>query len=264
MGSASREALASAKAELSAIGSGADLATGEQLFAAARIVAESGQLRGVLADPSADPAAKQVLVTRVFASFGEPAKRLLGAISAARWSNANELVAGIEEIGIRAVASSAPEGVHIDRELFGFGVAVDSDAELELALGSKLSGVDNKLALVQRLLEGKGSAETIAIVRQLIGQPRGRRVAELLRFAARIVADQSGYAIATVTVAKPISDEQSRRLGDALSRQNGSRVAVNLVIDPSVVGGMRVQLGDQVIDGSVAARIHDLRLRLAS
>jgi F-type H+-transporting ATPase subunit delta len=264
MGSATREALASSRAALAAGGGTADLATGESLFNAARVVGNSHQLLAVLADPAADAPAKATLVTKVFgASVTPDALRLLQVVAAERWSNADDLLAGLEDLGLRTVAMSAPAGTSIEDELFSFGVAVNSDDELELALASKLGQAEAKSQLVDSLLSGKVSPQTLAIIRHLVLQPRGRRIAELMRHAAEVVADQSGLAVATVVTATPLSRLQLDRLKQGLASRYGRQLTVNVVIDPAVVGGVRVQIGDDVIDGSVATRLNDLRMQLA-
>jgi len=263
MGSATRVALEEAEARLASLGSGVDLATGEELFAAGRVIGDSAQLRAALADHAVDGAAKAALVRRLFGGYSSTTIELLSTIVASRWSTQSELIGGIEEIGIRAVAGSAPSSVSIDAELFAFGRAVSSDADLELALGSKLGATDQKLALVDRLLKGKASDATLAIVRQLVGSPRGRRVGELLRYASALVADQAGSLVATVSSAVPLSEAQISRLEGVLAEQYGRPVRSNTVVDPKVIGGIRIRIGDDVIDGSVATRLNDLRLQLA-
>ena len=262
MGSATREALARSVSALADLGSKADLATAEDLFAAGRVVADSAQLRAVLSDPTADPEGKAALVKRVFSSLSEPAVTLLGVIVAQRWSSHDDLLGAIEEVGIRAIAASAAPSVDIVAELFTFGGAVTSDAQLELALRSKLAGTDSKVALVERLLDGRASKETLAIVRQLVEQPRGRSVRESIRSAARIVAAQEGQTIATVYAATTLPIAQAERLRSVLSATYGD-LRINQVVDPSIIGGLRVQIGDDVIDGSIASRLAELRLQLA-
>jgi len=200
----------------------------------------------------------------LFASTSTTTRSLLSSIVSSRWSTQDELLAGIEEIAIRAVASSAPASVSVEQELFEFGTAVSSDAQLELAVGSKLGSTESKSALVGALLTGKASPQTVAIVQHLVQQPRGRRAAELVRTAASIVADQAGQSIATVVSATPISAEQLERLRVSLAATYGRELQINQVIDPAIIGGIRVQIGDDVIDGSVSTRLTELRLQLAS
>jgi F-type H+-transporting ATPase subunit delta len=264
MGSTTSQALAASKASLAAASGLGELATAEQLLTAGRLIGGSAQLQALLGDPSTEPAIKVAALKAVFgASLNDGVFDLLGTVVGYRWSNDDDLLAGIEELGLRAAADSAPDGTDIEGELFAFGKAVASNAELELAISSKLGDSASKLALVDRLLSGKVSAQSLAILRHLVSQPRGRRINALIRQAAAIVADQTGHAVATVTTAKPIAAAQLSRLQAGLSANYGRPLKINQVVDPEIVGGVRVQIGDDVIDGSVASRLQELRLQLA-
>ena len=262
MGSATREAIAAANATLAAQDA-VDLATGEQLLAAALVVNGSHELRAALADDTARDSDRKGIVDAVFGKYTKAARAILETVGTSRWSSEDDLVAGIEELGIRALAASAPKDLSIDDELFEFGVAVTSNSELELALGSKLGGVPGKIALIESLVGSKASKQTVAILKALLAQPRGRRIAELIRYAATIVADESGNGIATVTVATGLDGEQRKRLEVALSAQYGHDIRLNVIVDPVILGGIRVQVGSEVIDGTISNRIADLRIRLA-
>ncbi|WP_166865245.1 MULTISPECIES: F0F1 ATP synthase subunit delta [unclassified Salinibacterium] len=262
MGSASRVALAAATQQLAAA-KGVSLATGEQLLAAGRAVESSAQLRSTLADPAVEPARKSALLASIFGSLDKTAFGLLSGIVESRWSDAGELVDGIEEIGIRAIAQASGANAGIEAELFSFGRAVASDNELELAVSSKLGSADAKAALVSKLLAGKAHEGTVAIMRHLVQSPRGRRIGQLVSRAADIVASANGALVATVTAAAPLSATQLAALEKTLSGRYGQTLRVNLNIDPTIVGGLRVQIGDDVIDGTVASRLADLRIRLA-
>ncbi|TFD85805.1 F0F1 ATP synthase subunit delta [Cryobacterium lactosi] len=264
MGSATREALATSRAALAAHADWADLATGENLFDAGRVIGDSSQLLAALSDASAETSHKVALVRAVFGATLTPAAlELLLSVAAGRWSSQQDLLAAIEELALRVTADSAEADVSIRSELFLFGAAVSSDAELELALTSKLGKSSAKVGLIQALLAGKVSPQTLVIIRHLVQQPRGRRIGELLTDAATIVADQADSIIATVTVAAALQPGQRDRLAATLSTRYGRNVALNEVVDASVVGGLKVQIGDDVIDGSVATRLKDLRLQLA-
>ena len=112
------------------------------------------------------------------------------------------------------------------------------------------------------LLALVGVALTL-IVSSLVQQPRERRVRALLSRALRLVADQRGRTVATAFAATALDDAQLSRLGAALSQRYGVDVTVNLVVDPAVVGGVRIEIGDDVIDATVSSRLNDLRQRLA-
>lgn len=259
MGSATREALAAARAALSAERR-VSAATAASLLTAARALAGSAQLRSVLADPAVGADDKSALVDRVFGSIDPAATRLLGVVVASRWSSTAEMVDGVEELGIRAAAAGA---TGLESELFAVGRAIASDADLELALGSKLGDPEAKAALVARVFGRSVSSPTLTIVEHLVRSPRGRRVGAMIRSAAGVVADAGGRLIATVTTASPLGAAQLTRLGSTIQARYGRPAEIDQVIDPAVLGGIRVQVGDEVVDGTVAARLTDLRLQLA-
>lgn len=261
MGSATTHALA-ASADTLAAATDVTLDTARELFAAARAVGDSSQLSGALADQAAPAAARQNVVTAVFGGLSANTQAVLKTVVAERWSNAGELVDGIDELAIRAATLAAPD-TDVEGELFGFSRVVAANPELELALGSRIGGPDAKLALIDRLLTGTTSEPAALIVSSLVRQPRGRRIRQLLTRAMRIVSEQRKRVVATVYSAAELSEAQRTRLSDALARRYDGEVALNVVIDPTVIGGLRVQIADDVIDGSISARLADLRQKLA-
>lgn len=262
MGSATTQALAASTAALRSA-TGVDLAVAEELFAAARALGDSPQLCGALADSAASVHARRAVVAGVFGGTVSAATvQLLDAAVQQRWSSPSDLIDGVEELAVRA-ASLADASADVEGELFSFSRIVAANSDLELALGSRLGDSAAKGELVTSLLADRASAATTLIVASLVRHPRERRVRQLLARAERIVAEQRGRTVATVLTAAPLAEEQSRRLAAALSKRYGGEVSLNVVLDPDVVGGLRVQIADDVIDASVSARIADLRQRLA-
>lgn len=262
MRSATRASLAAAEAVLVDLGDAVDLAVGQELLGAERAIAGSSQLLAVLSDPTADPIGKKGIVDRVFAAQTEATRALLSAVAVARWSSQGDLLAAIENVGIRAVARSAGFEARIESELFTFERAVRSDASLELALGTKLGSPAEKSALVERLLRGKASVQTVTILTHLVQQPRGRRIGELVRIATEIVAAAADKLVATVATAAPLDQTHLAQLVRVLSDRYGRDVSVNAIVDPRIIGGMRVQIGDDVIDGTVSSKMAALREQL--
>jgi len=261
MGSATTQALAASNAALDAA-SGVDLGVAGELFAAGRALADTPALSGALADWGASADARAKVVAGVFASLQSTTRELLAAIASQRWSSADDLVDAVEEIAIRSAAAS-DANADVEGELFQFGRVVAGDPQLELALGSRLGDASEKGRLVEALLSSRASAAATLIASSVVQRPRERRVRELLARAERIVAAARGRKVARVTSAVPLSTAQTERLTKLLSVKYDSEVSVNTVIDPHVVGGVRVQIADDVIDASVSTRLNDLRQRLA-
>ena len=261
MGRATNEAREELTAALDAA-EDVNIDVARELFAAARQISASTQLSGALADSAAPATAREAVVTAIFAPVvSATTTALLAAAVRLRWSAAEDLIDGVEELAIRAAASTS--SADIDDELFEFSRVVAAEPDLELALGSRLGDAAAKGELITKLLSGRVSAATELIAASLVRHSRARRVRQLLSRAIRIVADQRGRTVATVVAAAPLSADQALRLSEMLSRRYGNRVSLNTVIDPSVVGGLRVQIADDVIDMSVSARLAALRQRLA-
>lgn len=257
MGSASREALAVAR---KALNGPMSASAGAELLAAAAQIAATPALLSALADASAPTEAKTGLVERLFGGASIGTRGVLAAAAEQAWSSPSELVDGIEELGLRAEAIAMP---NIDEELLAAATTIDSSHDLELSLGNKLGDPAAKVTLVERIFSGKLSAPAVGVVSHFVANPRGRRVSAALRSSARIAADQGGSELATVTVAAPLSSAQQDKLAVLLQQSAGRPVRVTTVVDPTLVGGVRIQIGDDVIDGSVRSRIDDLRLQLA-
>lgn len=261
MASATRKAQEAARAALAATPGAKDLRLAEDLFSAGRAIAGSLQLRTLLADPAGDPSVKASAVRAVFGTnLSETAVALLVAVASQRWSHEDDLLESIEDLGIRCATASADSD--IAGELFAVLGTITSSPELELTIGSKLGDPADKAALVTNLFGARVSAATLAIVRHLVQQPRGRRIAQLVSVAAGVVAEEQGSVLATVSTAAPLRDTERTRLQAALSQRYG-RVMFNELVDPSLVGGVRIVIGDEVLDGSVATRLAELRQQLA-
>jgi F-type H+-transporting ATPase subunit delta len=113
------------------------------------------------------------------------------------------------------------------------------------------------------LLDGKVTAVTLSLINQMVAHPRGRSLDAALNLCADIAARRRQQLIAVVRSATELSASQRRRLADTLARAYGHDVHLDVVIDPSVVGGISVQIGDDLIDGTAASRLAEVRRKLA-
>ncbi|MDJ1369873.1 F0F1 ATP synthase subunit delta [Gulosibacter molinativorax] len=263
MRSATKHALAAVKREIDTL-TQVDTDSVNNLFGAVDVLAESKPLASALVERGVPPESKRSLVERVFGSqLGGPATRVLATVVAQNWESAEELVQVTQEAAIRALAQATGNHEQLGSELNAFLDTVLSNGELELSLGTRLQAPETKVALVNRLFGQRLSADTIRILTSLFTNSGGRRTRRLVSWARDVVADQANRQVAVVTVARGLNDAQLDRLKAGLAARFGREVAVNQVIDPAVIGGMRIEFGDVVIDDTAAARLHDLRLQLA-
>ena len=147
--------------------------------------------------------------------------------------------------------------------LFRFGRVVAAQPELRAALASTWLPAERKDELLAALLRGKVTPVTLRLITQMVTHPRGRALPEALDMCADVAARRRQQLIAVVRSAVELSAAQRRRLADALAASYGHQVHLNIVIDPAVVGGISVQIGDELIDGTAARRLAAVRRKLA-
>jgi len=247
---------------VAALGSGADgSALAEDLFGVTAALDSSASLRRALVDPSRDATAKSGLVEALFGpKIGAEATGLLKALVSQRWADDQDLGDATESLAVEAIVASAEAAGRLDAledDLFRFGRVVAADTGLRDALSAHGGDENVKASLVDALLEGKASAETIRLARQAAISSRGRRFGRVLESYLAIAAKRREQLTATVTAAVALDDAQRQRLAQALSGIYDRPVQINVVLDPVVVGGIRVQIGDEVVDGTILRRLQE-------
>lgn len=245
-------------------GDGAELGTG--LFAASAVLASQPSLRRALTDPSAEVAARTGLVDAVFGPH-LPASTVDVVKDAAtqRWVTSTDLIAALEQLGVTAVVKAADRegaGDRVEEELFAFGRTVTEHPELRSALSDPARSVGDKQALVRSLLEGKAHPSTVLLVEQAATGAHLTLTNAIDSFIT-LAARTRNRLVALIRVAQPLAGDEEKRLAEALSRQYDRTVHLNTVVDPSVLGGIHVSLGDEVIDGTVSSRLDEAARRLA-
>lgn len=261
MGSATSQARAGIDAALQAH-TQLSLGDAKELFQASRAIERSPQVLAALTAAASTADARAALAERVLGQLGSTAIAIVAQLARQRWSEPADLLGAIDAAATRVAVRSAA-GADVAGEIASFQRIVASDAELELALGGLRGTADDKARLVERLLGGRSNPATLVILDHLVRAPRGRRIGQLLRGAADEVAAAAGHSLATVTTARALPDTQLERLRAGLERQYGRTLQLQQIIDPSVLGGLRVSIGDDIIDGTVRSKFTDLRLKLA-
>jgi F-type H+-transporting ATPase subunit delta len=265
MASSTRQALAQAKAEISAY-LGSDLSFATDLFVVGDAISSSAQLRGILSDPSTESDAKNALIERVFGGKVSPsAIEFVKKVAAKRFSRSLDLVVVLEQLGVHSAAATASKTSVLEQvqaELFSFQQVVAGDRDLQFALSSKSAPTEAKLALVETLVGGKVNDVTKALIGQAIAAARGRRIAIVLDQFGKQIAAYGESLVATVTVSKTLDQTQVDRLRASLAKTYGQQIRLNVEVDASIIGGMVVQVAGEIIDGSVSGRLQNLKLQM--
>jgi F-type H+-transporting ATPase subunit delta len=243
-------------------------AVADELFAVAGLLAGQAVLRRALADPSRSAEARSALARSVLSgSVRADTAELVVAVAAARWSTPGDLTVAVEQLAVQAVVAAAEQEGHLDDledELFRFGRIVASQPALRMTLTNPFIPTDAKRRLLTDLLAGKVTTESLRLISEAAASPLGRSLDLSLEEYARLAARRRARLVAEVHVSVALTAEQRRRLVAALSETYRHDVYLNVVLDPKVVGGMTVRVGDELIDGSVATRLAAARRRLAS
>jgi F-type H+-transporting ATPase subunit delta len=238
--------------------------TGEELFGVAQTLRGEPTLRRFATDASVEAAANADLAGRVFGkALGEVSLAVVTEAVQRRWTLSSELPAVLERLGVVALVRSA--GARSDRisdELFSVRRLIEAHPDLRGALADSSRSADDKVGLLRGLLDGKVLPATLSLVEYAVGSAIGA-VEKTIGAFQEIAAGVQGEMLATVRAARELSESDQARLGKALGRQYGRDVRLQLVVDPDLVGGLRVEIGDDVIDGTVLSRIDDARRKLA-
>ncbi len=252
---------------LLASGSAEPDAVGTDLLAVAGLLSGQPALRRALVDPGRDGAARAGLAQLVLA--GQVSPVVVDVVAGAardRWATPRELVDSVEELGLDAVLAAAQRAGRLDEvedDLFRFGRLVEAHPELRSALVDRAAPAASRRALAARLLEGRAAPETVHLVDHVVGGRRERPLDSDLDRLGALAARRREHVVATVRVAAALTPEHRARLADALAARVGHAVHLNVVVDPEVVGGIKVEMAGEVFDATVASRLDDASRRLA-
>jgi F-type H+-transporting ATPase subunit delta len=269
MRGASRASYTELRERLTAAARGAVTAgrVGDELFAVVGLLDNEHGLRRALADPTKPSAEKAAVAgSLLHGKISAATEKLVAEAAAAHWASPGDLSDALEQLAIEAFAIAAQVGRSLDDledDLFRFDRLVSGQPALRTVLTGSTSA-DAKASLLADLLADKVSEVSLRLITQVLTHPRGRSPQAVLDLCAAIAARRREQLIAVVRVAAELSAAQRKRLTDALTSAYGQGIHLNVVHDQSVIGGISVQIGDELVDGTAASRLADLGRKLAS
>ncbi len=261
MGAQTRESLAAVTNRAQSVtGVTQDAVSG--LFQAGRAIAAYPSLLSALADPGHDPGDRSTLLDGAMGSLPAASRQLLDHVVELSWSAPIDLLAGIEHLGVRVSAGFADVDT-VASQLLQASRIIRGHAELQLALSDKRATTESKVSIVEAIFSKKVDPASLAVIAHVVAQPRGRRASDALQEAAELVLDHDGRGLAEVQVAQELSASQQKDVGALLQKKFGRDHYLDVVMNPEVIGGARIRVGDLVMDGSVSTQLNEMRLQLA-
>jgi ATP synthase F0 subunit b/ATP synthase F1 delta subunit len=212
-----------------------------------------------IADPSSDTGARAALVERVLSGkVSDVALELLKAASKQRWSSTSDLIFGLQHLaGLALLVRAEREGQieDVEDQLFRFSRILDAEPRLITLLSEYSAPLEGRIALLNNVLARRASKNTADLLRQTVELLHGERADEVIHDLANLAVSRRGEVVAHVRAASELSDEQSNRLSELLARIYGHPVSIQLDVDPALIGGLTIAVGDEVIDGSLSSKL---------
>ena len=261
--SASRDAQAAVVARFDSVAGslGADqLSTlSDDLASVARLLLREPILARHLAEASGQTDAKKALLQQLLGGkVGAAALDLLDAAVSIRWSTTADFVDSVEHLArlslmVRAERESQAE--EVAEQLFRFSRVLESQPQLNTLLSDFSAPADGRVSLLRSVL-GSGAGDTAgALLAQTVELLRGQRADDAVAQLAELAITRRGELVAEVSAAADLTESQRTRLTAVLARIYHHPVSIQLNVDPALLGGLAVTVGDEVIDGTLSARL---------
>lgn len=244
---------------------GEELALAREIFATANTLSAHRGLARALTDPSRSDSDRAQLARDVFSSaVTEEVLDLLVGLARERWSKPGDLVDTLSELGLFTAvygAARQEELVLVEEQLYRTIRVLRRTRDLRIALSDRLRSSSDRIGLAQRVFVGVTPTVRLLLDRAVELAPDEPLVRSLSRYIDA-VADRAQHLVASVTVVAPLTRAQEERLTRILTVRYGREVNVHTKIDTSIIGGVRVRVGEDVIDGTLRTRIKGVRKTL--
>lgn len=179
-----------------------------------------------------------------------------------RWSRATDIANAVEDFGVDAMmyyADATDSTLQVSIELAELHSALLNTPVVRAKLYDESVPSETRVKFFRELFDGKGlNKVTMRLAEHATENLRRRRYLETIQWLINKLSRHMGESMVTVTTATPLKQGQIDKLVAVYSKKIGRPVHINSVVDPSVLGGMRVQVGDEVTDNTVVAQLENL------
>ena len=240
---------------------------GNELFTITKVLDDSIQLERALTDPSRPVADKVAVLTELLGDNAHPmTMEIMTDLVSRRWSRARDIANAVEDFGVDAMmyyADATGATLQVSVELSELHSALLNLPVVRAKLYDYQATSEARVKLFHEVFSGKTlNKVTMRLAEHATCNLRRRRYLETIQWLINKLSRHMGESMVTVTTATPLKPEQIKRLVEVYSAKVGRQVHINSVVDPTVLGGMRIQVGDEVTDNTVVAQLQNLHRKV--
>ena len=240
---------------------------GNELFTITKVLDDSIQLERALTDPSRPVADKVAVLKELLGDNAHPmTMEIMTDLVSRRWSRARDIANAVEDFGVDAMmyyADATDATLQVSIELSELHSALLNLPVVRAKLYDYQATSEARVKLFREVFSGKTlNKVTMRLAEHATCNLRRRRYLETIQWMINKLSRHMGESMVTVTTATPLKKEQIKRLVEVYSAKVGRQVHINSVVDPTVLGGMRIQVGDEVTDNTVVAQLQNLHRKV--
>ena len=237
---------------------------GNELFTITSALDHNIQLERALTDPSRPVEDKVAVVKTLIGDQAHPlVMEIMSDLVSRRWSRVSDIANAVEDFGVDGMmyyADYTNTTLQVSIELAELHSALLNLPVVRTKLYDATVSSEARVKLLYSLI---GDADFTKVTKRLAEHAtcnlRNRRYLQTIQWLINKFSRHMGESMVTVTTATPLSKEQVEKLIAIYSAKTGHPVHINSVVDPTVMGGMRIQVGDEVTDNTGGAQLQHLQ-----
>jgi len=151
------------------------------------------------------------------------------------------------------------------KQLSAFGAVYAESAELRTFLASPAVTIEGKHAVIEKIIVRMGASKILRNFLFVIADHRRTAlIPEIIATFQQVIRQRQGVAEAEISSAVELSAAQKKELAATLARLTGKKIETKYSLDPALLGGAVVRIGDTIYDGSLRSRLNEMRAQLAA
>ncbi len=242
---------------------------GNELFSVTNVLDRNIRLERALTDPSRPVEDKVALLNKLVGDQAhEMTMEILTDLVGRRWSRVSDIANAVEDFGVDGMmyyADATDATLQVSIELAELHSALLNLPVIRSGLSSDHAPAEARIKLLYALVGNKDlNKVTMRLAEHAACNPRNRRYLSTIHWLINKFSRHMGESMVTVTTAAPLNQEQVDKLIAVYSKRLGRPVHINSNVDPTVIGGMRIEIGDEVTDNTVVAQLQQLQRRVTN